>query len=165
MTSSERARAIAAQGWTMMFFAFLANIVMDSVRTTVEGTTQQWAAHFGRGGVPFILVVMAVYVVMPMLIQTLSAPWFRFTAVGFTVLMTLFVGAHEVSHLVSQDKPFGLLHALDFSHHLLGAWTTAAVVVWARDKQARGASAGARKDAEGEGEALATGRQEPGGAT
>lgn len=116
-----------------MFLVFLANIVMDLVRITVEGSTQEWARHLGMPGVKFILAVMTVYALLPVLVRTLAAHWFRYVVVGLTVLMSLFVGAHEVSHLTAGDKPFGLLHLLDLTHHILGIWVTVAAVLWARE--------------------------------
>ena len=132
MNKGERMRSIVAQGWLAMFMVFLANIVMDLVRILITGTQAQWAEHMGMQGVKFILVVMAVYAVMPVLIRTLSARWFRGTVIGITALMSLFVGAHEVSHLMASDKPFGPLHALDITHHLLGIWVLVAAIAWFR---------------------------------
>lgn len=132
MNKSERMRSIVAQGWTAMFLVFIANIVMDLVRILVLGVQAQWAEHMGMQGVKFILAVMSIYALMMVLVRTLSARWFRFATVGITALMTLFVGAHEVSHLMAEDKPFGLLHALDMTHHILGVWVLVAAVMWAR---------------------------------
>jgi len=116
----------------MMFAVFLANIVMDLVRITVMNNATQWADHLGMQGLKFIHVVMAISVLIPMLIRTFSAHWFRYAVVGVTALMTLFVGAHEVSHLIAADKPFGVLHALDLVHHVLGIWVIVAAVMWVR---------------------------------
>lgn len=132
MNKSDRLRAIVAQGWTIMLIVFLANIVMDLVRTSVEGTQGKWVEHMGIGGVQFVLVLMAVYAVMPVLVAAISARWFRWTVVGISALITLFVGAHEASHLVANDKPFGLLHALDITHHLVGIGVIVASSMWAR---------------------------------
>ncbi len=132
MSRSEQLRSLVAHGWTAMFLVFLANLVMDLVRVTIEGSAAPWAAHMGMQGVKFILAIMAVYAAMPVLVRTFSARWFRYAMVGLTVFMSLFVGAHEASHLVAADKPFGLLHTLDLMHHVLGIWVAVAAVMWAR---------------------------------
>ena len=134
MNKSEYFRGIVAQGWTAMFLVFLANIVMDLVRITVQGSTVAWAEHLGMTGVKFILVVMAVYALMPLLVRTISKSWFRHATVALTIFMSLFVGAHEVTHLTAGDKPFGLLHTLDLLHHVLGLWVVAAAVMWVRQR-------------------------------
>jgi len=72
-----------------------------------------------------------IYVFVPMFVLIVSARWFRSVVVGVTVLMTLFFVAHEISHLLSGDKPFGIRHILDFSHHILGVWVTIAATKWA----------------------------------
>lgn len=135
MNKTEYFRNMVAQGWTAMLLVFLANIVMDIVRVTVQGNPVPWAEHMGMAGVQFILVVLSVYALMPMLIRTISVRWFRYAMVGVSAFMGLFVAAHEVSHLVAADKPFGLLHALDLTHHVLSAWTVIAAVMWARQKE------------------------------
>ena len=132
MSRSEHWRSIVAQGWTIMFMVFLANIVMDIVRNTVMNSSTQWANHLGMTGVKFVTVIMAIYAVMPVLIRTLSVRWFRYVVVACTALITLFVAAHEVSHLVAADKPFGVLHILDILHHVLGIWVIVATVMWIR---------------------------------
>lgn len=136
MNKSERYRAIVAQGWTMMFIVFLANLVIDLVKGRVGGeeVEARWVAHLSMGAIQFILVVLAIYALMPMLIRFFSAPWFRWSVVGFTIFMSLFVAAHEVSHLGTVDKPFGLFHALDITHHLLGAAVAVTAILWARQK-------------------------------
>lgn len=134
MNKSEHFRSLLAQGWTAMMLVFLANIVMDIVRVTVQGNPVPWAEHMGMAGVQFILVVLSVYALMPMLIRSISARGFRYAMIGITAFMSLFVAAHEVSHLIAADKPFGLLHALDLTHHLLGIWSVIAALMWARQK-------------------------------
>ena len=111
MNKIERMRGIVAQGWTAMFIVSLGNLVMDMIRTAAEGSQARWVEHFGPQGVQFVLIVLSVYAVMPMLVRTLSARWFRGVVVGVTALMTLFVGAHEVVHVAANDKPFGVIHA------------------------------------------------------
>jgi len=132
MSKSERMQALVAQGWTSMFIVFLANIVMDLVRIFISGTQAQWLDHMGMPGVRFVLVVMAVYAIVPVVVRAVSARWLRSAVLGLTALMTLFVGAHEVSHLMTGDKPFGPLHALDLAHHLLGIATVCAGIAWIR---------------------------------
>jgi len=48
----------------------------------------------------------------------------------------LFVLAHEFSH-VGTDKPFGIFHTLDITHHLLAVLTVVAATMWARQQDAQ----------------------------
>jgi hypothetical protein len=136
MSQGERVRSIVAQGWTMMFMVFLANITIDVVKSMINSNSTQWAEHIGMGGAQFILVIMAIYAVMPILIRTVSARWFRVAVVVLTILMMLFVLAHEFSH-VGTDKPFGVFHTLDITHHLLAVLTVVAATMWARQQDAQ----------------------------
>jgi len=132
MNKSERMRKIVAQAWTSMLVVYVGSNVMDQIRISVAGSQAEWAEHRNIHSVELVLVMMSLYAVMPVLVRTLSARWFRGAVIGVTALMTLFVGAHEISHLSASDKPFGLLHALDMTHHLLGIWALVAAVIWFR---------------------------------
>jgi len=132
--NDQQLRSLVAQGWTTMFIVFLANLSLDVIRCIVVGDFSKWAKHLGLGGMDVIAVVMAIYALMPLLIRAVSDQWFKYVTVGVTVFMGLFVLAHEASHLVSGDKPFGIQHALDITHHLLAISTTVAAALWARRK-------------------------------
>ncbi|RZI42233.1 hypothetical protein EGT07_13510 [Herbaspirillum sp. HC18] len=125
-------RAIVVLGWSMMFMVLLAMFVTDLARSAIAENFSDWAQDMSYGGLLVMLVVMSFYVFMPMLVLTVGARWFRFFVVGITALMTLFFIAHEIAHLLAGDMPFGVRHVLDFSHHILGVWVTAAAMMWAR---------------------------------
>ena len=125
--------AIVAQGWTMMFIVFIANMTIDMTKCAVLANCPVWASHIGIGGVKFITVIMVIYAVMPMLIRSISAQWLKYFVVAMSVFITLFYVAHELTHL--KDKEFGIYHALDICHHLLGIWVIVAASQWARQKE------------------------------
>ncbi len=134
MHKAEQFRSLVAQGWTMMCIVFVSNLLVDLIKNSVAGPALQvpWAEHLSMGGIQFILVIISIYAIMPVLIRTLSATWFRWTVVGLTVAMGLFVAAHEISHLTALTKPWGLFHALDITHHILVVWVTIGATLWAR---------------------------------
>lgn len=134
MSRSIQLRSVVAQGWTTMFIIFVANLTIDIVKSMLNNGSSKWAEHIGLNGAQVILAVMFVYAIMPMLIRGLPWRGFRPVVVAITVLMTLFVAAHEVSHLMAQDKPFGFFHVLDITHHVMGVAVIVAAVLWAREK-------------------------------
>lgn len=125
-------RDVVVQGWTMMFLVFLAMFIADLTKSAIVQDFGKWHQDPGHGGLTVLLVVMGIYTFMPMLARTVAARWFRWTVVGITAFFTLFFVAHQLAHMLAGDKPFGMLHVLDFSHHLLGIWVTGAAVAWAR---------------------------------
>ena len=125
-------RAIVAKGWTMMFIVFLAMFVSDLTHSAVAGNFAKWSTDPGDFGLKVLLVIMCIYAAMPMLVMSVSPKWFRATVAGVTGFFTLFFLAHELTHLANGDKPFGILHALDICHHVLGIWVTSAAVVWTK---------------------------------
>lgn len=126
------ARTLVAQGWTMMFLIFLAMFVADLTKSAVFQDFSKWSEDPGYGGLMILLGIMSIYAFMPMLVLSISAKWFRGTVVGITVFFTLFFIAHQLTHLTAGDKPFGMIHILDFTHHILGIWVTIAAVLWVK---------------------------------
>jgi hypothetical protein len=131
-TTSQRFANIVVQGWTMMFLVFLANLSIDMIKCSVVGDCTAWSAHIGIGGVKLITVIMMIYTVVPMMVRTVSARWIRYAVLPVTMFITLFYIAHELSH--RGDKPFGIYHALDITHHILGVWVLITAVRWIRLK-------------------------------
>ena len=136
-TSTQRLTNFIVQGWTMMFIVYVANLTMDMTRCAVADSCATWSSHIGMGGAKFITVIMVVYTVMPMLIRAVTAKWFRYVVIAMSVLITLFYIAHELSHLAAGDKPFGIFHALDITHHILGVSVIVAASLWARQANER----------------------------
>jgi len=128
-------RSFIAQGWTTMFIIFVGNLTVDMGRCQILDSCTDWANHIGPGGIVFIAVIMSVYAVMPMLIRGIRARWFRYPVVGISTMITLFYIAHEISHMFPESKPFGLSHALDVTHHLVGISVIIASILWVREKR------------------------------
>ncbi|MDH5325119.1 MAG: hypothetical protein OEZ68_12575 [Gammaproteobacteria bacterium] len=129
---SDKYSAILVQGWMAMFTIYIANLVMDMVRCNVMDQCSTWASHIGPGGLVVITIVMFIYAVMPLLIKLISSLWFRYVAVGITAFITLFYVAHELTHLVAGDKPFGIAHTLDITHHIVGVGMIVVATLWAK---------------------------------
>lgn len=135
MTDHKGLQNTVAHGWTLMFLIFTANLLMDLVRANVDGAVRPWADHMGSFGAQLVYGVMGIYAIMPLLIRSVSARWFRWAVVGVTTFIGLFVVAHEVSHLGSTvHKPLGILHVLDFAHHAVAIWVTGTAALWATRK-------------------------------
>lgn len=126
-------RDLTAHGWTMMFIIFLAMFVVDLTHSAILQDFTKWQKDPGSSGLGILIIIMAIYASMPMLIKSIQAKWFRQTVIGVTVFFTLFFVAHQITHLLAGDKPFGVMHILDFSHHVLGVWVVVVATLWLRE--------------------------------
>lgn len=126
-------RDIVAQGWVMMYLVFMAMFITDLTKSAINLDFTKWKNDPGIGGLSILSVVMVIYVFMPMLVKSIEARWFRGLAIGIASFFTLFFIAHQLTHLLAGDKPFGILHILDFSHHALGVWVVVASSLWFRE--------------------------------
>lgn len=136
---------ILAQGWNAMFAVYIANLVLDLIRCNVMNSCGAWSAHIGPGGLVVISIVMFIYVLVPIAVRTYSAHWFRYTVIGITAFMTLFYIAHELTHLLAGDKPFGIAHILDLTHHVIGVSMIVVAAKWARLSKEKSYSHGSEK--------------------
>lgn len=60
MSKSERLRSIVAQGWTMMFIVFLANLTIDVVKSLLVGNAANWVGHMGLFGIQVVLGISVI---------------------------------------------------------------------------------------------------------
>jgi hypothetical protein len=126
-------RDLTAQGWILMFIIFLAMFVVDLTHSAILQDFTKWQKDPGSAGLSILIIIMAIYALMPMLIKSIQAKWFRRTVIGVTVFFTLFFVAHQITHLLAGDKPFGVMHVLDFSHHVLGVWVIVVATLWLKE--------------------------------
>lgn len=125
-------RATIVLGWVLMLLTLLAMFCVDLARSAIDENFSAWRRDMSQGGLLVMLGVLGVYLLTPMFALNPRGRWFRWLLVALGALATLFFIAHQVGHLLAGDKPFGMRHVLDFSHHLLGAWVTVAALRWAR---------------------------------
>lgn len=130
MKEAHHHKQLIAQGWTSMFAVFIAGVCIEIAKGGALDDPGRAGRHLGMAGIQLVLVLSSLYALMPMLVRSFDARWFRWVVVGLSVLVSLFMVAHEISHWRT-DRPFGVLHALDITHHVLGAWVTVLSVRWA----------------------------------
>lgn len=139
MNPDDELRSRIAQGWTAMFFCVMCGFVVDLIKSAVYNDFGKWANDPGPVGLNMVSVVMVIYIVMPMLVRSIGATWFRWTLVGLTVFFGLFFVAHQVAHALTNSRPFDIVHAFDFAHHGLVVWMVLLTSRWARRPTAEAA--------------------------
>lgn len=124
-------RSRIAQGWNAMLLSFLCIFLSDLVKSAITNDFAKWANDPGPIGLKIVCVVLTVYIMMPMMIRNVRAPWFRWVATGQATLIGFFVLAHQVAHAVSHTRPFDITHIFDFAHHALAIWVVILTARWA----------------------------------
>jgi len=137
MDKNNQLRNVIAQGWTLMFIVFLANITIEIVKSMLNIDASKWSEHLSAGSVQLILVLMAIYAVVPMLIHTISKRWFRYVSLALAVVITLLhVGIHHMAHGTADpekaSQAISFPHVLHLSHHILGIWVIIVSIMWIR---------------------------------
>lgn len=126
---------IVAQGWILMFLALICIFLTEFATSVIQDDLSVFKSREGENGLKVMVLLMLLHALVPMLVCALNASWFRWTVVGITGVLAGVMLAHEVAHLVTGTKPFGIFHLLDFAHHGLGIWVTFIAIRWAKETQ------------------------------
>jgi surface polysaccharide O-acyltransferase-like enzyme len=121
-----------ALGWIAMLFCVVGGFMMDLIKSAVSNDFSKWSSDPGPVGMQIVSTVIVIYIVMPLLVRSVTAGWFRWTLVGLTVFFALFFVAHQVAHALSGTRPFDIVHAFDFAHHAVAIWQIVLTARWAR---------------------------------
>ncbi len=121
--------SIVAQGWILMcliFVSVLATQFMNVVICTL-------VSKDGRTNLKVMAMLMMLHAIVPMLIYTFSARWFRWTIAGLTLFFGVAMIAHEIHLFIVTQRTFEIFNLLDFAHHGLAIWVGLIAVRWARE--------------------------------
>jgi len=125
---------VVAQGWILMFLAFLCVNLIEFVNASTNGRLGFFMTREGGAALRVMVTLMLVHAFVPMLVVHFRARAFRWTIAALTMLFGLLMMAHEAAHLLLvRDRPFGFFDLLDITHHALALWVSAIAVRWARE--------------------------------
>lgn len=127
--------SIVAQGWILMFMVLICIFLTEFAISVIQDDLSVFKSREGENGLKVMVLLMLLHAFVPMLVCALNASWFRWTVVGITGVLAGVMLLHEVVHLVTDTKPFGIFHLLDFAHHGLGIWVTFIAIRWAKETQ------------------------------
>lgn len=127
--------SIVAQGWILMFLVLICIFLTEFATNVIQDNLAIFKSREGEKALKVLVLLMMLHAFVPMLICTFDAPWFRWTVVGITGVLTVIMVAHEIVDLVIGARAFGVLHLLDFAHHSLGIWVSVIAIRWAKEKQ------------------------------
>jgi hypothetical protein len=126
-----RLQVVVSQAWTAMLILGLAMGMSQVFQAAAKQDFSEFAAHPGPKGWGIICVATSVYAMMTVLTLLSSARWFRWLSAGLMILITLYMGAHQLQHM-AQGVHYGLYGAIDLAHHAIGAIGSVCAVRWAR---------------------------------
>lgn len=124
-----------AQGWILMFLVFICINFIEFMNAAVQGDLVFFAGQEGAIALRAMIALMLLHAFVPMLVLTLDRRWFRWAVAVLTMGLGVAMLAHEMVHLfVVRNRGFGMFDLLDFAHHVLALWVSAAAVRWARSE-------------------------------
>ena len=131
---------LVAQGWILMFLVLICIFLTEVSNNIFANELQIYQSSEGKMALKAMVMLMMLHAFVPMLVCTIDAPWFRWTVVGITGMLTLVMVGHEIMDMVRNVREFSIFHMLDFTHHVLGVWVTLIALAWATESRAASAS-------------------------
>lgn len=119
-------------GWISALQLVVIMFLVSLVRAAIANDFKRFGVDPGDRGLNIMIVIFAVYALIPVLVRMFDGRVFRWTTVGVAVFFWLMFIAHQLSHLLVDKTPLSIYHVLDFSHHAVLLWVIVCSVRWAR---------------------------------
>jgi len=120
--------AIVAQGWILMCLIFVGMLAIQVMNEAVSAPGN----HAEEANVKVIAALLVLHVLVPMLVYTFGARWFRWAVAGLTLLFGAMI-VHQVQMFIAAPGTPGIIELLDCAHHGLAFWVGWIAVRWARE--------------------------------
>jgi hypothetical protein len=125
-------RSRIAQLWLALSVIACCGLVMALARDAVANDWSVWAQEPGRAGLRASGIGLGGYLLMALLVNEVSAPWFRWLSAGLAALFGLAVLVHQVAHAFHGGRAVDLAQAFDLLHHAASLRLVLLSRCWAR---------------------------------
>lgn len=124
-------------GWICALQLVVIMFVVSLCRAAIANDFRPFGRDPGNMGLDIMIVIFAIYAVMPMLMRMFDGRIFRWFMVGAAVFFFLMFIAHQLTHMYVDHMPLNIYHVLDFAHHAVLLWVSVCSVQWARLSERR----------------------------
>jgi hypothetical protein len=124
-------------GWICALQLVVIMFLVSLVRAAIANDFRPFGRDPGNLGLDIMIVIFAIYAVIPMLLRLFDGPVFRWFMVGVAVFFFLMFIAHQLTHMMVDHMPLNIYHTLDFAHHAVLLWVSVCSVRWARLSERR----------------------------
>lgn len=130
MNSNQKVRSIISTAWLGMA---LLSIMMQITDLLEAGLGQDFSftEHLGMSGIWSISILLCINLVVQVSVQTFEGKGFRWGIFIVTIVYTLNMIVHQVTHIMGGDR-FDIHFVFDTLHHVLGIWAIIYAYKWAR---------------------------------
>lgn len=119
-------------GWISALQLVVIMFVVSLVRAAIANDFKPFALDPGNRGLDMMIVIFAIYAVIPVLVRVFDGLLFRWAMVGASVFFFLMFIAHQLTHMVVDKMPLSIYDVLEFSNHAVMLWVIVCSVRWAR---------------------------------
>ncbi|RQP22645.1 hypothetical protein [Piscinibacter terrae] len=119
-------------GWINALQLVVIMFLVSVVRAAIANDFKPFGRDPGNLGLDIMIVIFAIYALIPVAVRMFDGLIFRWTMVGAAVFFFLMFIAHQLTHMVVDKMPLNIYHVLDFSHHAVLLWLIVCSVRWAR---------------------------------
>lgn len=119
-------------GWVNALQLVVIMFLVSVTRAAIANDFKGFGKDPGNTGLDIMIVIFAIYALLPVLVRMFDGRIFRWFMVGAGVFFLLMFIAHQLTHMYVDKMPLNIYHVLDFAHHGLMIWVTYCSVQWAR---------------------------------
>lgn len=122
-------------GWTSLLLLTILMVMFMIYTSVYENNDFAALKHDpGAAGLNAVIVLTAIYAVMPFvvyLIQSSNVRFLRWICVVVAMLSMLFLIMHHLKHFTEGSRPDAVSNLIDILMHLIGAWIIYFSIRWA----------------------------------
>ncbi|PCK04415.1 MAG: hypothetical protein COA42_19225 [Alteromonadaceae bacterium] len=125
-------RNILIIGWIQLLQIVVVMFIVSILIAGVDNDFSGFAKDPGMLGVDVMVVVFAIYAILPLVLKGFGSVYIRWANFGLTIFFFLFFLVHQLSHLFVDNIPLSWYHLLDFVHHIVILAMVWVSFLWAR---------------------------------
>lgn len=132
LSKQEQYRQSVIVGWIMLLQIVLVMFIISILRGAIKNDFSGFAKDPGELGTNIMIIVFAIYAVIPVLVRAIGAVFMRWFTFGISIFFMLFFIAHQLTHMIVDNMPLNIYHVLDFVHHAIILWVIICSYKWAK---------------------------------
>ena len=134
LDQQEKYRQSIIVGWIMLLQIVLVMFIISLLRGAIKNDFSGFAKDPGELGTNIMIIVFAIYAIIPVMVRICSAIFIRWFTFGISIFFLLFFIAHQLTHMIVDNMPLNIYHVLDFTHHAIILWVIVCSYKWAKTR-------------------------------
>lgn len=120
--------------WIVLLQLVMVMFLIGLLYGAMANDFSEFATHPGEFGINSTIITVSFYATLALLVRFFNHVVFKWFVFGMAVFFFLFFVAHQLSHIIVDNKTLALFNLLDFLHHGVAMLCAVLSFLWARIK-------------------------------